>query len=323
LEGFDFQEETRKADQRIRAYIRETPVEFSPYLSAVGRNQVYLKLENFQLTGSFKIRGAMNKLLSLSRQQLQKGVVTASSGNHGAAVSYGLQKLNGQGTVFLPQNTSQTKIDSLRDTKVNIEFFGDDCVQTEAFARKKAERKGMTYIPPYNDKKIIAGQATVGFELERQVKNAETICVPVGGGGLISGIAGYLKTRNKNIDIIGCQPKNSAVMAESIKAGHILDTESKPTLSDGTAGGIEKGSLTFEVCKNLVDGFFLVSEREIKQAIRIILEKHSMLIEGAAALPVASLLKFPQRFVGKTTVLIISGARLSLEQLFAILCEGA
>jgi len=160
------------------------------------------------------------------------------------------------------------------------------------------------------------------MEMTRQQEKFDIVIVPVGGGGLISGIAGYLKSYDPNIEIVGCQPENSRVMFESVKAGKIVEMESRSTLSDGTAGGIEKDSLTFEVCKRYVDDFVLISEDEIKEAILLCLEKQALLIEGAAALPIAAFIKEKERFNKKDVVLIISGARISLSQLREVLCKG-
>jgi threonine dehydratase len=154
-----------------------------------------------------------------------------------------------------------------------------------------------------------------------QIEKIDAVLVPVGGGGLISGIAGYLKSLDQNIEIIGCQPENSAVMYESMKAGKIVQMESKPTLSDGTAGGIEESSITFDICKEVVDDFILVTEKEIKQALKMIMEQHSMLIEGSAVLSVSSFIKAKEKFKNKNVVLILSGARISLKKLREILSE--
>ncbi|MCJ7580822.1 MAG: threonine/serine dehydratase [Candidatus Aminicenantes bacterium] len=314
--------EAIEAEGRIRKYIRETPLEHSPYLSRIGQGSAFLKLENTQITGSFKLRGALNKLLSLSPDEKKQGIITASSGNHGMAVAYGLKTFNIRGRIFLPANASPTKIKALQDYGAQIELFGDDCVKAEIHAREEAEREGVIYISPYNDPQIIGGQATVALEITHQLKDIHSVLIPVGGGGLIAGIAGYLKALNKNVNIIGCQPENSAVMFESLKAGKIIEMESKPTISEGSAGGIEKGTVTFNFCRDYVDDFILVSEEEIKEAIRIVFEKHFMIIEGAAALSVASFLKGKERFKDKNTVLIISGAKLSTDALKSVFCEG-
>lgn len=314
-------DEALAAEKRIRPYIRETPVEPSPFLSRLGNAQVFLKLENFQTTGSFKLRGAINKLLSLSEKERGRGMVTASSGNHGTAFAHSLKTLGCRGTIYLPRYASEAKIQALCYYDVELKLYGDDCLETEQCARCSAKENNQMFISPYNDWKIIGGQATVAIELARQIEKIDTVLVPVGGGGLISGIAGYLKSFDQNIEIIGCQPENSAVMYESIKAGKIVQIESKPTLSDGTAGGIEEGSITFDICKEGMDDFILVTEKEIKQGLKLIMEQHSMLIEGSAALSVASFIKVKERFKNKNVVLILSGARISLEKLKEILSE--
>jgi threonine dehydratase len=250
-------------------------------------------------------------------------VVTASSGNHGTAFAQACHILDLRGTVYLPSYASPAKIEAISQFDVDLQSYGDDCGQeTEVYARRVAEETGQVYISPYNDPKVIGGQGTIGIELERQLDSIDSVFVCVGGGGLIGGIAGYLKAIDKTIQMIGCQPKNSAVMYESIKAGKIIEMESLPTLSDGSAGGIEPGAITFEVCRDYVDRFILVSEDEIKDAILFILEKHHMVIEGAAAVAVASFFKRKHQLSGKKVVLVISGAKISLETLKKILYEG-
>lgn len=313
-------EEVLAAERRIRPHVWETPLVHSAYLSRSSGGRVHLKLENLQLTGSFKLRGALNKLISLTEEQRSKGIVTASSGNHAAAVAFALEKLGIEGTIFLPENTAQAKVESLRLVGANIQLYGDDCVKAEIHARKIGQKAGLEFISPYNDLKIIGGQGTVGLELERQIGGIEAVLVPVGGGGLVSGIAGYLKNRSPKTEIIGCQPQNSAVMFESVKAGRIVDIPSLPTLSDGSAGGIEPGAMTFALCRELVDDFILVSEAEIRQAILCLLEQQHLLVEGAAALTVAAFLQKKSRFKNKTVVLILSGAKIGLDTLRKIVC---
>ena len=319
----DVKEKVLQAEKRIREHIRETPLEFSPYLSRTGDCRVFMKLENIQFSGSFKFRGAANKLLSLTDEEKNRGITTASSGNHGMAVAYLLQKFGIKGTIFLPEVAAEAKVEALRSYGVDIELFGDDCVKAEMEARRVAEEGGFVYIPPYNDPRIIGGQGTVAMELMRQLEKIDAVLVPVGGGGLIAGVAGYLKSVMPEIEMIGCQPENSRVMYESIKAGRILDIPSQPTISDGTAGGIEQGSITFDICRKTVDDFVIVKEDEIKEGIRLILEKHYMLVEGGAAVAVASFLKEKSRFEDKIVVLILTGSKISLDQLRTVLFEGA
>jgi len=309
------------AEKRIRPHIRKTYLEYSPYLSSRVEGRVFLKLECMQHTGSFKYRGALNKFLSLSPEDRQDPVITASSGNHGTALASILQKFGGKGVVYLPENASPAKVDKLRQYGVDLKFFGTDCIMSETLAKETAQKKQRVFISPYNDPQIMGGQGTIALELCEQMDTMDTVLVPVGGGGLISGIAGYLKTVDKTIHIIGCQPENSAVMYESIKAGKIIEMVSRPTIADGTAGGIEPGSLTFDICREAVDDYLLVSEKDIQTAIRLMIEQHQMLIEGAAALSVACLLKDKDRFKDKNSVLIISGKKITLDLLKEILNE--
>ena len=306
--------EILRADERIRPYIRETKLEYSSSLSKIGGCQVYLKLENQQITGSFKLRGAMNSLLFLSSIKNKKIFITASSGNHGAAFAYGVSKLNLNGTIFLPENASIVKIEALKKENVEIKLHGDDCVKAEIFARKYAEENNLPFISPYNDIQIIAGQGTVGIEISNQITDPDFVLVPIGGGGLISGIAGYLKSKSEHVKMIGCQPNNSPVMYESIKAGKIIEYESLPTISDRTAGGIEQGSITFEYCQKHVDDYILLSEKEIKEALKLLDEEHGIIVEGAAALTVAAFIKEVKRFEGSKVVLLISGSKINEEK---------
>jgi threonine dehydratase len=311
--------EASVAEQRIRPYLRETPLEHSLVLSDMGQSNIFLKLENLQYTGSFKLRGAMNKLLSLSPAEQTQGIVTASSGNHGAAVAYGLKHLGLRGQIFVPENASAVKVAMIRRFGAEIHLYGDDSGLTELYARDYADRHGLVYISPYNDEQIIAGQGTIGVEMARQLEGIDAVFVTVGGGGLISGIAGYLKAVQPEIKIIGCLPENSPVMAASIKAGHIVEMESRPTLSDGSAGGIEPGAITFELCRKLVDDYVLVSEEEIKAAMRLIIESQHLLIEGAAGVAVAGYLQAKEAFQAKNVIVVLCGANISLETLKSIL----
>jgi threonine dehydratase len=321
-ESFDIARETLSAEKRIREYIRETPLEYSPCLSDMGNCRVFLKLENYQVTGSFKYRGAANHILSLSKAEKDRGVVTASTGNHAAAFAHVLGRIGVNGTIYLPKGTSGAKLEALRPYGAELRFYGTDCARTEIHARQAADTKGRIYIPPYNHPKIIAGQATIALELERRLKSIDAVFVPIGGGGLMSGIAGYLKRANASIKAIGCQPENSPVMYESVRQGKIVDIDSLPTLSDGTAGGIEEGSLTFDMCKQYVDEYALLSENEIKEAIILMIEKHNLLIEGAAALSVAAFTRLKDRFANKNVVLVISGNKINLDKLKTVLCSA-
>jgi len=303
-------DEVLEARDRIAGAVMETPLEYSKFLSEMCGGCIRLKLENYQTTGSFKIRGALNKILSMENNG--RKLVTSSTGNHAAAFIRALEKSGRRGIVYVPETISPAKLKALSGKNIEIRKYGTDCVESEKAAREFSTEKGHIYISPYNDLKIIAGQGTTAVEIIKQSgsRKVQAVLTPVGGGGLISGVAGYLKSGNTGIELIGCQPSNSAVMYRSVQAGRILDLDSQPTISDGTAGGIEPGSITFDICRKYVNDFILVSEDEIKEAIRSILFRHFMLIEGAAALPVAALLKNRDRFKGKNVVLVLTGCKL-------------
>jgi threonine dehydratase len=307
------------AERRIRPYIRETPLDYSLHLSDTTAAEVFLKLENLQYTGSFKLRGAMNKLLSLTPQQQARGVVTASSGNHGAGVAFGLHTLQISGLVFVPEDASTSKVAMIRRYGVEVRTYGADSVITEAYARSYAEHNDLIYISPYNDPAIIGGQGTIAAEIDRQLTSVDAVFVAVGGGGLISGIAGYLKDRHSAITVIGCSPERAPPMVESVKAGRIVELPTQPTLSDGTAGGIEPGAITFDLCRKLVDSFVLVSEDEIAAAMRLLMETQHVLVEGAAGVALAGYLKLHEHFRGRRVVIVLCGANISLATLKTIL----
>ena len=308
----EVREEVLAAEKRIRPYIRETPVDYSFYLSRTASCRAHLKLENLQHTGSFKARGAINKLLSLKRGQREAGVIAASTGNHGLAVAYGASMFGMQGTIILPENTSPQKLTMLRNYDVDIAFFGTDCEEAEIHARAEAEKNGRIYLSPYNDPHVLGGQGTIAVELLRQLASIDCIMVSVGGGGLIAGIAGYLKEAGRQVEVIGCLPENSPAMYNSIKAGEIVDSPILPTLSDGTAGGIEAGSITFEPCRRYVDEWVLVTEDEIREGIKLIFQEHRYVIEGSAGVVVASFLKLRDRLAGKNVVLVICGGNIEV-----------
>lgn len=308
----------KQATARIADFVRKTPLTLSPAFSQAAGAEVHLKLENLQHTGSFKLRGATNRLMTLSAEQRDQGCVAASSGNHGAAVAYAMQKLATTGVIFVPEQTSSVKVDAIRNFGGDVQFFGSDGLDTEQHARAYAERNGMFYLSPYNDAEVIAGQGTCGVEIVEQLAAIDVAFVAVGGGGLVGGVGSVLKSHNPAIQIYGCQPAASAVMAKSVQAGHILDLASDPTLSDGTAGGIEPEAITFELCCELIDEFVLVSEAQIAAAMRQYIEVYRHPIEGAAGVALAAMAERKTRIEGKKIAVIICGGNVSQETLNTI-----
>lgn len=307
------------AANRIAPHIRETPLDHSPFFSELTGANVFLKLDNLQHTGSFKLRGAFNKLLSMTAEQRDAGCVAASSGNHGAAVAYAMAELKTKGVVFVPEGTSTTKVDAIKRAGGEVRFFGTDGLDTELHAREYATENGMNYLSPYNDKDVIAGQGSCGVEIAKQLSKVDAIFIAVGGGGLISGVGSFLKSVNPSMSVVACQPAASAVMTESVKAGEILDMPSQPTLSDGTAGGIEADAITFDVCRAVTDDFVTVSEDQIAEAMRQFIDAHHMLPEGAAGVALAGLKLRADQYKDKNVVIIICGGNISRETLKSVI----
>jgi threonine dehydratase len=308
-----------EARERIRPYVVRTPCRRSSELSRAVGAEVFLKLENLQLSGSFKLRGVINKILQLTGDEASKPLVAASTGNQGAAFAHAVSELGLEGRLFLPTGAAAAKLRAIESYGVPYELVGDDCIQTEIYARRFAEDHGCVLVPPYNDPAVVAGQGTVAVELLDELDGFDVVLAPVGGGGLISGIASYLASAAPEVEVIGCQPEASAVMYHSVQAGEIVAEESRPTLAGATAGGIEEGSITFDLCRRHVDRFVLVSENEIADAIRLVHDSGGMVIEGGAALPVAAVLKDRRALTGRRVVLIITGSRIDDDVLQRIL----
>ncbi len=309
-----------EAQKRIQGDIFRTPLLYSNWLSDYCSGDVYLKLESEQITGSFKARGSLNKLKWIQEQQINALPVTASTGNHGLGFARACELLGIRGKVFLPHNAATSKVEAIRGYDVDLEFHGEDPYTTEIYTRKTADENDWVYVSPYNDPQIIGGQGTIGFEVLENLSNPDNILTTVGGGGLISGIGTYIKKKSSQTQVIGCQPENSPEMSVSIRAGEYREVESKPTLSDGSAGGFEADSITFDICKKVVDDFILISEDEIKDAIRSMIENHSKLIEGSAGVAIAPVFTNPGRFANQTTAIVVCGANISSDKLKSVLC---
>ncbi len=308
-----FPKSIQSAAIQIQSFIRKTPFVHSKAFSDLIGADVRFKLESIQVTGSFKARGAINKILSLEDHEKQKGVVSASTGNHGAAVAYAAGQAGIDCTIYVPDDASPAKLENMKQFGAKIEVHGNDCIKAEAKAREISISTGKTYVSPYNDPYVMAGQGTIGAEIESQCDGLDVIIISVGGGGLIGGIAGFLKSIWPHIHVVGCSPENSAVMIHSIKAGKVLDLSSKPTLSDGTAGGVEEDSITFPVCCDMIDETVLVTEKEIKDAMITYMDKEHQLLEGAAGTAVATLLKKKDDLIGKRVGVVICGGNISLD----------
>jgi threonine dehydratase len=307
------------AYRRIHSYVRETPVEQSTALADGGSASVFLKLEHLQHTGSFKFRGACHKIALLAPAQAAAGVVAASNGNHGLGVAAAARARGIAAEVFVSAQVSPAKAQRISTLGATVRQSGSDPLAAELAARRAAETSGRVFISPYNDRDVVAGQGTIAVELHRQVPGLDAIFVAVGGGGLIGGIGSYLKSVSPQTEVVGCWPENSPVMLECMRADKIIDVPERPTLSESTAGGLEPESVTLSICQAAIDRAVLVSEDEIRAAMRLVLETEHWLIEGAAAVAVAAFRQEMHRWEGKRLAIVICGRNVSPEVLSRVL----
>ena len=304
------------ASSRIKPFIRKTIFSYSEVFSKLIDGEVYFKLENQQFTGSFKARGALNKILTLNESGKSiSSVISASTGNHGAAVAYAARQAKIECNIYVPKGSSKAKLSNMKNYGATINVFGSDCVEAEAKAREVSEKNQVPYVSPYNDFHIVAGQGTMGAEIKSQANELDAIIISIGGGGLMAGTASFLRSVWPDIKVIGCSPSNSAIMIHSMEEGKILELESLPTLSDGTAGGVEKESITFPLCCKLVDETILISEKEIKDAMVFYIENEHQLLEGAAGTAVAALIKMKDKLKGKKIGVVICGGNIAIDTL--------
>jgi threonine dehydratase len=318
-----FSRGVEEAHARIRDAVVRTPTERSVSLSRSIGGEVFWKWECEQTTGSFKLRGATNRIRLLTSSERRRGIVSASTGNHGLAVNHAARAEGIGLTLFLPENASPKKIALLRAAGADLRFFGTDCERTEVHARGEAESSGRVFISPYNDMGIVRGAGTIGLELLDDLPEMDTVLVPVGGGGLIAGIAGYLKSRDPRVRIVGIEPSASAFMKASLAAGRLAAVRERWTAADAVSGGIEPGSITFPLCRRFVDEILTVTEADLRAALAEILETTGRTVEGAGALALAALRRHRARFRGRRLVLLVSGGNIAPETFREIQERGA
>ena len=314
----EFCKDVDAALKRIATHIRKTPVEFSHSMSNSSGSKVLLKLENFQITGSFKARGAVNKMSLMAEENPEK-IITASSGNHGSAVAYAASILGLDTLIFLPENVSSAKLNKIKQFGAKVDIKSKDAGNAEKAARAYALKHGYPYLSPYNDYDVIAGQGTIAAEVTQQATGIDAVFIAVGGGGLISGIGGYLKQMNPGVQIIACSPENSAAMHYSLEADTIIDIDHLETISDGTAGALEENAITYEYCHSVVDQSVLLTEDEIIKSMKEFMNSHQMMIEGAAGVAIAGFSKIQHQFQNKQVLIVVCGANISSEKLIEVL----
>lgn len=302
-----------EAHERCRDYLSPTPLEYSPYLSDQVHGEVWLKLDSMQRTSSFKFRGAINKVLSLSEEELERGVVTASTGNYALAVDEAMRIRNRRAKIFIAEDIEPARQELLEAHGLDLVISGELAWDAEKAARRVAEEEGRTYVSPYNDPVVVGGQGTCGFEISKQLPEVDAALFACGGGGLLTGSAGWLKSHNPKLEAFGVSPENSPVMQQSMVSGKMVEMETYATLADTCGGGVDLDSITLDLCLRYVDEILLLSEKEIESSIRLLFEQHHLVVEGSGALSVGGLLKRKGHFKGKKVVATVCGRNVDLE----------
>lgn len=311
-----------KASEVLKPVIHRTPTVHSAFISSVTGKSVYLKLENLQKTGSFKVRGAYFKISSLPQEVRARGVVTASSGNHAQGVAYSARELKVPSVIVMPETAPPYKINAVRSYGGEVILHGQIYDEAYQKALEICEKTGMTLVHPFNDPYIIAGQGTIGLEIMEEVPKVDTVVVPIGGGGLIAGTAlAVKKLSGGRVRVVGVEPSAAAKTRAALEAGHPVKTSPQPSLADGVLTK-SLGDLTFELIRKYVDQVVEVEEDEIARAIYLLLERTKLLAEGAGALSVAALLSRGADIPGDSVVALISGGNADLTTLYRILMRG-
>ena len=306
-------EEIDKAYKRIQSLIIKTPLISNERINNNTNSKVYFKLENLQKTGSFKIRGATNTILQLSKEQLTNGVITTSSGNHGAAVASAAKKLGANVKVVMPDNTPKVKVDNVQRFGGEIIFCDPNIKSRENTLNKIVKEDGSTIVHPYNDEKIIAGQGTAAKELLEKIPDLDIIIAPVSGGGLLAGTLLAAKAINSNIKVYGAEPKNADDTYQSIKRKKIVPNKTTDTIADGLRAQV--GTITFPIIQKHVDGIILVSEEMIIQSMRMVWQRLKIIIEPSCSIVLAAILTNKKQFYNKRIGLILTGGNVDLDTL--------
>jgi threonine dehydratase len=305
-------QDTFAARARIAPFVRHTPLEFSRELGA------HLKLENLQRTGSFKLRGALNRVLSLSDQEKQRGVVAASAGNHAQGVAFGCAQVGVSALVVMPEPTPHTKVQATQSYGVGIRLFGATYDDAEAEARRIERESGRVFISPYNDPLVIAGQATIALEILQDLPDVAQVLVPVGSGGLISGVGTAFKAINPAIRVIGVTSRATPTIYNHVKGQRLPQ---RATIAEGLAGEVEPGALTLDIIPQVMDDILLVEEDDIRAAMAWLVEAHHLIAEGSGAVGMAALRRWPELADAGRTAVIVSGGNLDIEELRRVIAE--
>lgn len=305
-----------QAARQLEGVAKKTPLIHSDYFSGLSDNEVFLKPENLQHTGAFKLRGAYNKISQLNEAERKKGVITASAGNHAQGVAFAAQKLGVKAVICMPATTPILKVEGTRALGAEVVLHGDGFDDAYAYSLELQKKHGYVYIHPFNDLEVLLGQGTTALEIIDACKDIDAILVPIGGGGFASGVALATKLVNPDIKVIGVEPSNAACMKAALAADKVVTLDSADTVADGCAVKTA-GTLTFEFCKKYLDDIITVSEMEIMGALLSLIEKHKLIAEGAGVLSLAALSKLP--FKGKKVAAIISGGNIDISTISALI----
>lgn len=312
---FDFS----SAKKRVDKVINKTHLFYSQSFSEQANNNIYIKPENLQKTGAFKLRGAYNKLSKLDRELAKKGIITASAGNHAQGVAFSAKKLGMKAVICMPEHTPMIKVEGTLKYGAEVVLYGDSFDACKEHSLKLAKEKGYTFIPPFDDLDVIEGQGTIGLEIIQELKNVDYIIVPVGGGGLISGISKCIKEISPLIKIIGVEPYSARSMKESIKRGKIVTLDGVDTIADGTAVA-KVGKLNYKICKENVDDWITVTDEEILMAFIKLIEKHKLVAEPSGCLSLAAIDKL--NFFNKNVVCLVSGGNIDMAFISQLINKG-
>ena len=307
----------KEAATRLKEIITKTPLQYNLHLSKRFQCNIYLKREDLQVVRSYKLRGAYNLMKSLSEEQLKKGVVCASAGNHAQGFAYSCKKLNVKGVVFMPVITPNQKINQTKmfgENNIEIKLVGDNYDECAAAAKEFTKTNNMTFIHPFDDSRVIEGQATVGVEILEELNSVDYLFLPVGGGGLASGVGSYFKTYSPKTKIIGVEPEGAPSMYEAFKAGKPVTLESIDTFVDG-ASVKRTGDLTFSICKDVLDDLHLVPEGKVSSTILKLYTEDAIVAEPAGALTISALDDFADEIKNKNVVCVVSGGNNDIDRM--------
>ena len=311
--------EFKEARGVLSGVIRNTSLVYSPAFSKATGNQIYIKPENMQVTGAYKIRGAYYKISTLSDEEKARGLVTASAGNHAQGVAYAAQAAGASATIVMPTTTPLVKVNNTKDYGAKVVLHGETFDDAAELAAKLSEEEGLTYVHPFNDPAIATGQGTISYEIFQDLPDVDVILVPIGGGGLATGVSTLAKLLNPNVTVIGVEPSGAASMKASLDAGHVVTLDRVETIADGVAVKTP-GDQIFPYIQKNIDDIITIPDDELVDAFLDMMEKHKMIVENAGLLPIAALSHLKCR--GKNVVPVLSGGNMDVITVASLVQHG-